>query len=133
MKNLYMKSFVLISIIIGCSSFPKFYNCDQVKIIDMESINNDLIIYYRPFLETLYYSPGVDYNYSNDSLYLKVRRVKININGKCMIKSNLITIENDSNNFIKYGVNVYKVVVPNEFLSSNNSSSILINKVHICD
>lgn len=133
MKSLYMKSFLLLSIIIGCSSSPRFYNREKVKIIDIERLNNDLIIYYRPFLETVYYSPGINYNYTNDSLNINVIRAKINTYEKCMIKSDLITAENDSTHFRKFGVNVYKVIVPNKFLLSNDTIPLLINKVCIRD
>ena len=68
--------FVLIISVFSCSS--KIYNQDSVKIIDIQLTNDSILFFYRPKLETLYYSPGINYSFSEkrDSVYIEVLRSK---------------------------------------------------------
>jgi len=134
MKSIITISLIFISTLVGCFHSAQYYPNTKVKILEVKKINNQLIIYYSTLPETIYYSPGINYQYTEikDSLYIKILREKINKQCKYMAKSNIIDIKKDSLIFKKYGSNVYKVNVPNNF-SLNIEESNLIKKIYLLD
>jgi len=110
--------------VFSCSS--KIYNQDSVKIIDVQLTNDSIILFYSPKLETLYYSPGLNYSYSEkrDSVYIQVLRSKIKKQPSVMCESILITEESDSALFNQYGTNVYYSKIPNNFDKAMSYSDI---------
>jgi len=87
---------VLISILFFSCEEKEYYSPTQINILKSIVEDDSLTIYYKAPLETMYFSSGVDYSYSNDfkTVELKFIREKIgNDTERVLAKSFLVKNE----------------------------------------
>ena len=86
MKSIYIAFFLFSTLLFtGCAQGDDkmSYRVDDLSDIKFEVEGGYIKLSYRPILETLYYSPGINYSVSGEHLVIDV--VRCHINDECEV------------------------------------------------
>jgi len=118
----------IISFNSSCENINSDYKIENIKIINTRVKDDTLLLCYSIPLETMYYSPGINYSYNKKTKFIEIYvvRQKINSQKRVMVSSKLI--ENDSAMCKK---NYYLIKIPllkGWDIDKNNPSIQILNR-----
>lgn len=109
----------------GCTAKNNaYYPKESVKLQNVITDPEWITIYYTIPLETVYYSPGIDYEYGEDDkqFEISVVRQKLKASTTVMAESKLLKNTKDSVLVKDYGINTYVVKIPNDVHLENKDN-----------
>lgn len=116
---------ILCLILLGCTSEGKemVYSISELTNIKYTLSEDKIDLEYQAPLETLYYSPGVDYKVSDDGK-LEIKVVRCKFKEDCEVKAKA-----EQGDFNKVTVQLTRPFNANEVIITDNTSRVVLSEL----